>query len=87
VPRLRVLGGLRPDGRAGQVGRPGRCLNQLTPHRTQTKSTHSLAGSQSLVQVELWDGRTEHMSETFARMEKDKDVRATLKAASLRPGE
>jgi hypothetical protein len=35
--------------------------------------------------VELWDRRTEHMSETFARMEKDKEVRETLKAAHLVP--
>ena len=41
----------------------GGCLNLLTPERTQTKSTHSIAGANSLVQVELWDGRTEHMSE------------------------
>jgi hypothetical protein len=61
------------------------CLQKLTPHKTQTKTTHSLAGSQSLVQVELWDGRTEHMSETFARMEQDKTVRDTLKAAALVP--
>jgi hypothetical protein len=37
------------------------------------------------VQVEVWDGRTEHMSETFARMEKDTQVRRTLKDAALVP--
>jgi molybdopterin guanine dinucleotide-containing S/N-oxide reductase-like protein len=74
-----------PMGEPGKSVDRGGCLNQLTPHRTQTKTTHSLAGSQSLVQVELWDGRAEHMSETFARMEKDKEVRETLKAASLVP--
>jgi hypothetical protein len=37
------------------------------------------------VQVEPWDGRSEHMSETFARMEKDREVRETLKAAQLVP--
>jgi hypothetical protein len=35
--------------------------------------------------VELWDGRTEHMSETFAREERDKEIRETLKAAQLVP--
>ena len=45
----------------------------------------SIAGANSLVQVELWDGRIEHMSETFARMEKEKEVRETLKAAHLVP--
>jgi hypothetical protein len=65
----------------------------LTPHKTQTKSTHSLAGSQSIVQVEVWDGRIEHMSETFAAMEKDggakdrelAEIRRTLKEAELVP--
>jgi hypothetical protein len=37
------------------------------------------------VQVELWDGRIEHMSETFAKMAKDKDVHTKLKAAQLVP--
>jgi trimethylamine-N-oxide reductase (cytochrome c) len=74
-----------PMGEPGKSVERGGCLNQLTPHKTQTKTTHSLAGSQSLVQVELWDGRTEHMSETFARMEQDKTVRDTLKAAALVP--
>ena len=60
-------------------------INLLTPERTQTRSTHSIAGANALVQVELWDGRGEHMSETFARMEKEREVRETLKAASLVP--
>ena len=60
-------------------------LNLLTPERTQTRSTHSIAGANSLVEVELWDGSTQHMSETFARMEQDRQVRETLKAASLVP--
>ena len=63
----------------------GGCLNLLTPERTQTKTTHSLAGANALVQVVLWDGGTAYMSETFAKMEKDKDVRAKLKAAQLVP--
>jgi trimethylamine-N-oxide reductase (cytochrome c) len=74
-----------PMGEPGKSVDRGGCLNLLTPHRTQTKSTHSLAGASSLVQIELWDGRIEHMSETFAAMEKDKEVRQTLKAAQLVP--
>jgi hypothetical protein len=57
----------------------------LTPHKTQTKSTHSLAGSHSLAQVELWDGRIEHVSEAFAAMEKDREIKRTLKEAELVP--
>jgi len=72
-------------GEPGKSVDRGGCLNLLTPERTQTKSTHSIAGANALVQVELWDRRTEHMSETFARMEKDADVKRTLKAASLVP--
>ena len=59
------------------MGEPGRSVdrggvvNLLMPHRSQTKSTHSLAGSQGLVAIELWDGSTEYISEAFAKMEKD----------------
>ncbi len=74
-----------PMGEPGKSVDRGGCLNLLTPERTQTNSTHSIAGANSLVQVELWDGRIEHMSETFARMEKEKEVRETLKAAHLVP--
>src|SRR5258708_37913383 len=74
-----------PMGERGKSVDRGGCLNLLTPERTQTNSTHSIAGANSLVQVELWDGRIEHMSETFARMEKEKEVRETLKAAQLVP--
>jgi hypothetical protein len=57
----------------------------LTPHKTQTKTTHSLAGAQSLVQVELWDGRVEHVSETFAEIAKDREIKRTLREAELVP--
>jgi hypothetical protein len=72
-------------GEPGKSVDRGGCLNLLTPERTQTKSTHSIAGANALVQVEIWDGRTEHMSETFARMEKDAEVKRALQAASLVP--
>ena len=74
-----------PMGEPGKSVDRGGCLNLLTPHKTQTKTTHSLAGAQSIVQVELWDGRIEHMSETFAAMEKDKEVKRTLREAELVP--
>ncbi|MBV9971205.1 MAG: hypothetical protein JO228_14560, partial [Xanthobacteraceae bacterium] len=74
-----------PMGEPGKSVDRGGCLNLLTPERTQTKSTHSLAGANSLVEVELWDGRIEHMSATFAAMERDKSIKRTIKAANLVP--
>ena len=67
-------------GEPGKSVDRGGCLNLLTPHKSQTKSTHALAGANSLVQVELWDRRTEHMSETFAAMEKDRESQAAARA-------
>ena len=86
LPWLRVVGGLRSDGRARQVGRPRRVPQpaHARAHADQDRRIR-LPARNSLVQVELWDGRTEHMSETFARMEKDKEIRETLKAAQLVP--
>jgi len=55
----------------------------LTPHRSQTTSTHSLAGSQALVEIELWDGKTEYITEAFAQTEKDSQVNRTPKAALM----
>jgi anaerobic selenocysteine-containing dehydrogenase len=74
-----------PMGEPGKSVDRGGCLNLLTPERTQTKTTHSLAGSNALVQVEVWDGGTEHVSETFAKMETDRQVRSKLKEAQLLP--
>ena len=74
-----------PMGEPGKSVDRGGCLNLLTPERTQTKSTHSLAGANSLVQIELWDRRIEHMSAVFAAMEKDKEIKRTLKEANLVP--
>jgi len=77
-----------PMGEPGKSVDRGGCLNLLTPHKTQTKTTHSLAGAQSIVQVEVWDGRVEHMSETFAAMEKDREfaeIKRTLREAELVP--
>ena len=74
-----------PMGEPGRSVDRGGVLNLLTPERTQTKTTHSLAGANALVQVVLWDGGTEHISETFAKMDKDKKIRSTLKAARLVP--
>ena len=63
-------------GEPGKSVDRGGCLNQLTPHKSQTKSTHALAGANALVQIEHWDGRTEHMSEAFAAMENDAAAKA-----------
>ncbi len=55
-----------PMGEPGKSVDRGGVLNLLTPHKTQTKTTHSTAGANSLVQVERWDGKTEYISEAFA---------------------
>ena len=74
-----------PMGEPGKSVDRGGCLNLLTPERSQTKSTHALAGANSLVQVELWDGRIEHMSATFAAIEKDKPVKRPARSPELVP--
>ncbi len=74
-----------PMGEPGKSVDRGGCLNLLTPERTQTRSTHSLAGANSLVEVELWDGRTEHISAVFAENDKERAIRRSLEAASLVP--
>jgi trimethylamine-N-oxide reductase (cytochrome c) len=74
-----------PLGEPGKSVDRGGCLNQLTPERTQTKTTHSLAGANSLVQIEVWDGRVEHMSAAFAALEKDREIKRTLREADLVP--
>jgi len=37
------------------------------------------------VQVEVWDRRIEHVSETFAKLQQDDEIRSKLKAANLVP--
>ena len=76
-----------PMGEPGKSVDRGGCLNLLTPHKTQTKTTHSLAGAQSIVQVELWDGRIEHMSETFAAMAEGPGDQAHAAGSAARAGE
>jgi hypothetical protein len=71
------------------MGEPGRSVdrggvvNLLTPHRSQTKSTHSIAGTQALVEIEPWDGKTEYISEAFAQAEKDSQVKRISRVVSL----
>ena len=74
-----------PMGEPGKSVDRGGCLNLLTPERTQTTTTHSLAGANALVEIELWDGRIEYMSEVFAKMEKRSDARTKRKAEPLVP--
>ncbi len=76
-----------PMGEPGKSVDRGGCLNQLTPERTQTKSTHSIAGANSLVEVELWDGNPEHMSEVFAKMEPAAPATETERAEAPVPAE
>src|SRR3981081_1693529 len=54
-----------PMGEPGRSGARGGCLNLRTPERSQTKSPHALAGANALVEIVLWDGRTEHLSAAF----------------------
>ena len=54
-----------PMGTPGKSVDRGGCLNLLTPSRTQTRTTHSLAGANALVEIEPWDGRTEYVAEAF----------------------
>ena len=75
-----------PMGEPGKSVDRGGVLNLLTPHRSQTKSTHSLAGAQGLVEIELWDGRIEHMSEAFAEAEKQTQAKP-LQDEALGSGE
>jgi trimethylamine-N-oxide reductase (cytochrome c) len=54
-----------PMGEVGKSIDRGGTVNLLMPHKTQTKSTHSLAGAQALVEIALWDGKIEHISEAY----------------------
>jgi trimethylamine-N-oxide reductase (cytochrome c) len=76
-----------PMGEPGKSVERGGCLNQLTPERTQTRSTHSLAGANSLVQVELWDGRIEHISATFAGEKPAEPARAPARLPETVPAQ
>jgi molybdopterin guanine dinucleotide-containing S/N-oxide reductase-like protein len=55
-----------PMGEPGRSVDRGGCLNLLTPERTQTKTTHSLAGANALVEIEPWDGATKFVAAVFA---------------------
>jgi len=70
-----------PMGEPGRSVDRGGVVNLLMPHRSQTASTHALAGSQALVEIELWDGNTEYLSEAFAQADKDSQVKRTREAA------
>jgi trimethylamine-N-oxide reductase (cytochrome c) len=41
---------------AGETVEIGGCLNMLTPDRSQTRGTSSMAPNSCLVQVEKWQG-------------------------------
>ena len=58
-----------PMGEPGRSVDRGGIVNLLTPHRSQTRSTHALAGAQTLVEIEPWKGDTDHTSEVFAQPE------------------
>ena len=54
-----------PMGEPGKSVDRGGCLNLLTPDKTQTQSTHSLAGANALVEIEIWNGDTNFVSAAF----------------------
>jgi len=60
-----------PMGEPGRSVDRGGAINLLTPHRSQTKSTHALAGAHCLVEIALWDGNLSYLSEAFARADSD----------------
>ena len=74
-----------PMGEPGKSVDRGGVVNLLMPHRSQTKSTHALAGAQGLVQIEKWDGRIEHISEAFA--EPASQQRRSAKVLEPQPAE
>ena len=74
-----------PMGEIGKSVDRGGTVNLLMPHRTQTKSTHSLAGAQGLVEIELWDGKIEHLSEAYR--EEEQQQRRAAQVAQLSPAE
>ena len=76
-----------PMGEPGKSVDRGGCLNLLTPERSQTKSTHALAGANALVEIEPWDRRTEHLSAAFAAMGSQRSQGSQRKApAAAREG-
>ena len=74
-----------PMGEPGKSVDRGGCLNLLTPERSQTKSTHALAGANALVEIEPWDGSTQHVSATFAESKPTPKAEPKQKAPALVP--
>ena len=80
------LGVVRPDGRAGQIGRPRR-LPQPADARAHADQVDAFARRRQLAGADRGVGPAgvEHMSATFAAMEKDAEIKRTLKEAQLVP--
>ena len=75
-----------PMGEPGKSVDRGGCLNLLTPERTQTKTTHSLAGANSLV-ADRAVGRPHraHVGGVRGDGAGHKEIKRTLKEAQLVP--
>jgi trimethylamine-N-oxide reductase (cytochrome c) len=71
-----------PMGEPGKAIDRGGCLNLLTPHDSQTKSTHALAGANALVEIEPWSGETKHVAAAFTET---KPGTASAPAAERKP--
>ncbi|HSR54954.1 MAG TPA: molybdopterin dinucleotide binding domain-containing protein, partial [Alphaproteobacteria bacterium] len=55
----------QPMGEPGRTVDIGGCLNLLSPKRSQLKQGHAMSASTALVEVELWDGNPEFVSESY----------------------
>ncbi len=61
-----------PLGKPGEAIERSGCLNQLTPPRSQLKKGHSMAAAAALVEVELWDGKSDHeFAESVSELKTD----------------
>jgi trimethylamine-N-oxide reductase (cytochrome c) len=76
-----------PMGEPGKSVDRGGVLNLLTPERSQTKSTHALAGANALVEVEPWDGNTVFIAAAFAEADKDETAPAPEREPAQVPAE
>jgi len=70
--RTGVVHGYESSANYDPLGEPGKsidrggCLNLLSPKRSQTAKTHAMASSSALVEIVLWDGKTEFHGESVS---------------------
>src|SRR5258707_958162 len=64
------LAGTRPAASSTRLTALSSSISATTADMCSVRPPHSPTPTNALVEVELWDGRTEHMSAVFAEMEK-----------------